>query len=297
MVTNGAQARQDATLLPLIGPRGYLAIPLAEDGLLIVTREGRKGRAGVLRSHEIEALDRLAHHARLAIANARLHEKVQAMAITDSLTGLANHGEMQRQLATEVGRLERYETLRGKGHELSLILLDIDNFKTFNDTYGHQAGDAVLKGVATALQNAVRTFDVVARYGGEEFAVILPETTAESAGIVGERIREAVSSYPFATRTGQKSVKVTVSVGLATAPGDADDPQHLIAAADRALYHAKETGKNRVVHVQEISGKDARVVTMDASRRRRGRDADPAPDAERPARARSSRPKRRTPRA
>ncbi len=297
VVTTGDQARADGTMQPLLGARGYLAVPIAEDGLLVVTRSGRKRRPGMLRSHEIEALDRLAHHARLAIANARLHARVQEMAITDALTGLANHGEMQRRLAFEAGRIERYATLKGAGHHLSVLLLDIDNFKGFNDRFGHQAGDAVLKGVATALRQTVRSFDVCARYGGEEFAVILPETAAEQARIVAERIRKAVAGYPFATRVGQKPVKVTASIGVATAPVNGTTPSLLIRAADMALYEAKDDGRNRVVHAVDVVGEEAEVVAMDATRRRRARGASPARGGARHARARSSRPKRRTPRA
>jgi diguanylate cyclase (GGDEF)-like protein len=297
VVTTSDQARADGTLLPVIGTRGYLAVPIAEDGLLIVTREGRKGRPGTVRAHEIEALDRLAHHARLAIGNARLHARVRAMAITDSLTGLTNHGELQRRLAFECGRLQRYATLKTPGHRMSVLLLDIDKFKVFNDRHGHQAGDAVLKGLATALGRSIRSFDVAARYGGEEFAVILPETGADAANVVAERIRDAVASYPFATRTGQKPASVTVSIGIATAPENGADPAELIGAADAALYHAKDAGRNRVVHADDVSGPGARVVKMDATRRRRAQGAPRARAASQPARARSSRPKRRTPRA
>jgi diguanylate cyclase (GGDEF)-like protein len=294
-VTGREDATTDGALIPLLGPRGYLAVPIAEDGLLIVTRDGRKGRPGTLRENEVEALDRLAHHARLAIANARLHAHMSEMAITDPLTGLANHGEMQSKLAFESGRLQRYATLRAAGHHLSMVLLDIDHFKKFNDRYGHQAGDAVLKGVAAALKGAVRSFDIAARYGGEEFAVILPETTEEAAREVAERIRRSVSMYPFATEDG-KAVRVTVSVGVATAPENGSTPAALIKQADAALYHSKEDGRNRVTHALDTEVPVARVLTMDATRRRREQGASRARAGVRRAPARSSPPRRRTPR-
>ena len=294
LVTSRDEATSDGALIPLLGPRGYLAIPIAEDGLLIVTRDGRKGRPGTLRENEVEALDRLAHHARLAIANARLHAHMSEMAITDPLTGLANHGEMQSRLAFESGRLNRYATLQAAGHHLSVILLDIDHFKKFNDRFGHQAGDAVLKGVAAALKGAVRSFDIAARYGGEEFAVILPETTEESARDVAERIRRSVSMYPFASEEG-KSVRVTVSVGVATAPENGSTPAALIKQADAALYHSKEEGRNRVTHALDTEVPVARILTMDATRRRREQGAARARAGARRAPARSSHPKRRTP--
>ena len=294
LVTSRDEATTDGALIPLLGPRGYLAVPIAEDGLLIVTRDGRKGRPGMLRENEVEALDRLAHHARLAIANARLHAHMSEMAITDPLTGLANHGEMQSRLQFESGRLQRYATLRAAGHHLSMILLDIDHFKKFNDRFGHQAGDAVLKGVAAALKAAVRSFDIAARYGGEEFAVILPETTEEAAREVAERIRRSVAMYPFASEDG-KSVRVTVSVGVATAPENGSTPAALIKQADAALYHSKEEGRNRMTHALDTEVPVARVLTMDATRRRREQGAARARAGARRAPARSSHPKRRTP--
>jgi diguanylate cyclase (GGDEF)-like protein len=294
LVTSREEATADGTLIPLFGSRGYLAVPIADDGLLIVSRTGRKGRPGTLREHEVETLDRLAHHARLAIANARLHAHVSQLAITDPLTGLTNHGEMQRRLAFEAGRLQRYATLRAAGHHLSMILLDIDHFKKFNDRFGHQAGDAVLKGVSAALTGAVRSFDVAARYGGEEFAVILPETTEEAAREVAERIRRSVAMYPFASEGG-KAVRVTVSVGVATAPENGSSPTALIKQADAALYHSKEEGRNRVTHALDTERPVARVLTMDATRRRREPSVARARAAARRVPARSSHPKRRTP--
>jgi two-component system cell cycle response regulator len=293
IVTSGPEATSDGALIPLFGPRGYLAVPLAEDGLLIVTRAGRQGRPGKLRENEIEALTRLAHHARLAIANGRLHARVQEMAVTDPLTGLYNHGEMQRKLAEESGRLQRYATLRGAGHHLSVILLDIDYFKKFNDRYGHQAGDAVLKSVAAAVKTAVRSFDIAARYGGEEFAVILPETNEQAARDVAERIRRTVSMYPFAAEG--KSIRITVSVGVATAPENGVTPAALIREADAALYRSKDEGRNRVSHALDHEQPVARVLALDATRRRQERDAARVRAGARHARARSSRPKHRTP--
>jgi diguanylate cyclase (GGDEF)-like protein len=202
---------------------------------------------------------------------------------------------MQSKLAFESGRLQRYATLRAAGHHLSMVLLDIDHFKKFNDRYGHQAGDAVLKGVAAALKGAVRSFDIAARYGGEEFAVILPETTEEAAREVAERIRRSVSMYPFATEDG-KAVRVTVSVGVATAPENGSTPAALIKQADAALYHSKEDGRNRVTHALDTEVPVARVLTMDATRRRREQGASRARAGVRRAPARSSPPRRRTPR-
>lgn len=294
LVVTGDQARKDGALHPLLGPRGYVAVRIAEDGLLVATRNPRRGRGAKLRPHEIEALDRLAHHARLAIANAVLHARVSEMAKTDPLTGLANHGEMQRRLGTELAKVARYAALRAAGHHPSLVLVDIDHFKRLNDRYGHQAGDAVLKKIATVLHQTVRSFDLVARYGGEEFAAILPGTNADTAREVAERIRRAIAEQPIWV-ADDKRVRVTISAGVATAPVNGAQPAALIKAADAALYRSKEAGRNRVTHAQDAETPVASVLPLDIKRRRQERDEAPARGATRRARGRSSLPKRRTP--
>lgn len=296
LVTTGEQAARDASLLDIIGSRGHVSIPIDADGLLVVTRTGRKNRPGRVRASEIETLERLAHHARLAVENARSHERVRRMSITDPLTGLLNHGEFQKRFAHEVGRIQRYAGVRARGARTSLVLLDIDNFKRFNDRYGHPAGDAVLKGVAAAVRSAVRSFDIVARYGGEELAVILPETGIEASRDVAERIRRAVASYPCAVTRSGKPINVTVSVGVATVPEHGTVATEVIKQADAALYRAKEAGKNRVSHAADQPDTLAAVVPL-ATRPRRASGATPARDGSRRARGRSSLPKRRTPHA
>src|SRR5207237_2681604 len=131
------------------------------------------------------------------------------------------------------------------------------------DRFGHQAGDAVLKGVAAALKGAVRSFDIAARYGGEEFAVILPETTEEAAREIAERIRRSVSMYPFASEDG-KSVRVTVSVGIATAPENGSTPAALIKQADASLYHSKEEGRDGVTHSRATDRPMHHVFKLDS---------------------------------
>ena len=148
--------------------------------------------------------------------------------------------------------------------------------------------------MAAALKGAVRSFDIAARYGGEEFAVILPETTEEAAREIAERIRRSVSMYPFASEDG-KSVRVTASVGIATAPENGSTPAALIKQADAALYHAKEEGRNRVTHALDTERPVARILTMDSTRRRRAQGEARARAGARRAPARSSHPRRRTP--
>ena len=297
VVVTGTEARRDAALATLLGPRGYLAVAIADDGILVVTRAGRRGRPGVLRAHEIETMGRLSHHARLAIANARLHARVSEMARTDPLTGLSNHGEMQASLAHELGRVERFAGMRTSGRYPSLILFDIDYFKRLNDKFGHQAGDAVLRQVSEIMRLNVRSFDVVARYGGEEFAVILPETGHERAREVAERIRRAVSAHPLETDDPARTVRVTVSAGVASAPANGTVPAGLIKTADAALYRSKESGRNRTTHAMDDPEPMGSVLAISPTRRRQAAGEPPTRGATRRARARSSRPKRQTPRA
>lgn len=294
------EARRDGVLADVLGSRGYAAVPLGDAGVLVVTRAGRKGRGGVVRGHEIEALTRVAHHASLAIANARLHARVSAMAVTDPLTGLANHGEFQRALAAEAGRLSRYKSLRAEGHRLSLLLIDVDHFKRYNDRYGHPAGDALLRGIAAATKQAVRSFDIVARYGGDELAVILPETDREGALRVAERIIETLAAAPLEIpEDSMKPLKVGLSIGAATAPENGTAPAALVEAADRALYRSKEAGRGRYAHASDAGSRGATVIPLrrgGATRRRRAGAGAPARAASRRARERSSLPRRRTPR-
>jgi len=161
------------------------------------------------------------------------------MAIHDGLTGILNHHEFQKRLLWEVKRAGRYK--RG----LSLLIMDIDRFKTLNDTYGHQAGDTVLKAMGEYLRNAIRSSDDVARYGGEEFALIMPETPAETAFITAQRIGAEIARLPITIAEGV-IVNITMSIGVATFPQDASTKEELVAAADRRMYHAKHLGRNRV---------------------------------------------------
>lgn len=159
---------------------------------------------------------------------------------TDSLTNLYNHRYFQERLGAELSRSERY------GRSLSMIMLDIDHFKTLNDTQGHPVGDEALKELANLLVSQVRDIDVVARYGGEEFALILPETQAPQAMVVAERARRAVARHRFAGKDGD-TVRLTISLGVAEYPVHSREREGLIMAADLAMYEAKSMGSNRSV--------------------------------------------------
>ncbi|TLM80577.1 MAG: GGDEF domain-containing protein [Actinobacteria bacterium] len=189
---------------------------------------------------EFDRLGVIANQSSLALQNALLHEELERLSVTDRLTELYNHGYLQQRLEEELARAVRF------GHELSLLLLDIDDFKDFNDRFLHQRGDTVLRAVSQMIRQNLRDIDVAARYGGEEFVVVLPETDVEGAVAVAERIRESVASYPFVGREDLPPVAKTVSVGVATFPTHASTQGKLIDAADRAMYAAKRAGKDRV---------------------------------------------------
>ena len=166
----------------------------------------------------------------LAEANAKL----EGLATTDGLTGLLNHRTFHEQLDREWGRAARY------GTPLSLILLDVDRFKQFNDTFGHPAGDEVLRIVARTLKSSARQPDIIARYGGEEFVVIAPETDISQAAELADRLRVALESSEWQLRS------VTGSFGVATVDTSTSSPAELISHADTALYRSKNAGRNRV---------------------------------------------------
>jgi len=165
---------------------------------------------------------------------------VSEQAVTDELTGLSNNRRFRELISKEAARAQRF------GHELSLIMLDIDDFKQINDTYGHLQGDKVLRMVGRVLHLESRGVDEPARYGGEEFAVALPETGLEGALDLAERVRVRIESEQVPRAGGASPVKVTASIGAASMPGSANGAEALIAAADAALYEAKRAGKNRV---------------------------------------------------
>jgi diguanylate cyclase (GGDEF)-like protein len=180
----------------------------------------------------------------ISLHNAELHRR----AIVDNLTQVYSRGHFDLSLDAEISRAERYG---GQHHHddvrcVSLLMMDIDHFKKVNDTFGHPTGDAILRAVARAMKGTVRKSDVVSRYGGEEFALIAPETNKEEGMRMAERLRSRILEQKV-EGPGGKPVTVTASVGVATYPQDAGDLRGLVAAADKALYRAKERGRNQVV--------------------------------------------------
>jgi diguanylate cyclase (GGDEF)-like protein len=220
-----------------------LPAPEPEDGLLGVISIARPGRPFTDRQRELFAY--LTNQAAISIENVDLHETIQRQAVTDELTGLFNHRRFQEVMAAEVERTRRF------GQELGLIMLDIDNFKRVNDTYGHLQGDLVLKEVARVLRESSREIDEPARYGGEEMAVALPQTGLQGAYEFAERVRHRIESLQLPLLEGEGTLRVTASFGAASLPHSAKvDKDALVAAADAALYRAKRSGKNRTVKAE-----------------------------------------------
>ena len=220
-------------------PRAMLAVPILREHQLLGLVTTVDPEDGGFSDDDIESLSALAVQAGVAIENARLHRVVERQAVTDALTGLANRRQFYEVLGREYERSQRF------GTPLSLILLDIDDFKQINDSRGHLAGDAVLHGVAATLAELIREIDMAARYGGEEFAILLPQTAQDGAALLAERLRREIASRPI--RFGPDEIEgITASFGVAAGPEDSMTQIDLIASADAALYQAKRDGKNHV---------------------------------------------------
>lgn len=223
--------------------RSELAIPLKRGNKVIGVLNLESTTVNAYSERDVATLEMFATQIAVAIDNVRLHEQTVRLAVTDGLTALYNHRHFQERLRAEFKRARRLR------HPLSLIMLDIDHFKHYNDTHGHQKGDFVLAEVAKILRGAARAeVDLVARYGGEEFCLLLPETGKDGALKTAERIRRRVQRAAFPGKEQQPLGRLTVSLGVATmTPRDTVTPEKLLARADAALYKAKHAGRNRVV--------------------------------------------------
>jgi diguanylate cyclase (GGDEF)-like protein len=173
---------------------------------------------------------------------AEAEEQLRKQAMIDTLTGVLNRGELMSRAEKEISRIERSEPDRD-GKSLSLVMLDIDNFKLINDDHGHQAGDKILSQLAARIQKQLRPYDILGRYGGEEFLLLLPETSLSRAMQTAERIRACIADKPF--KDGNQPLKVTISIGVSSANYGIKLTE-AIKVADQALYSAKLNGRNRV---------------------------------------------------
>lgn len=218
-----------------------VALPLIYADKVIGVLDVETTEERPLHPYDRDLLGSLAGQVALTIAHAKHVAKVEVQAITDGLTGLYNYRYFLTLLDREFKRASRYK------RPLSLLMIDVDSFKRYNDTQGHSLGNDVLRGVAEIMRLVCRDVDFVVRYGGEEFIVMLPETNLTEACAVGERVRAAVAEYPFAGRETQPGGALTVSVGVAAYPCDAHTDSELLEHADAALYLAKRTTKNCVM--------------------------------------------------
>ncbi|KAF1080242.1 MAG: hypothetical protein GQF41_3410 [Candidatus Rifleibacterium amylolyticum] len=230
-------------LMPVEDIRSLICSPLKfKDGIIGVINIVNKRNGGQFKDSDLSLLNLIASQAAVTIENNKLYE----LSITDGMTRLFVHRYFQARLNEELLRARRY------GLTMSLIMMDIDNFKKFNDTFGHQVGDQVIQKVAQTIRDTVRTgIDVPCRYGGEEMSVILPETRAEEAFQTAERLRENIASVSIPHSSGD--LHITVSIGVASYPVHAHDRESLIKVADKALYTSKGEGKNRSTLAPETS--------------------------------------------
>ncbi len=233
----------------------FACLPLANvEGLLGMLYVGFH-RPDALSAAGVSRLEHLAARAIFPLHRLLFQQGFRSLAYSDALTGLDNFRQFEETLADELARAERYH------RPLSLILLDIDHFKSFNDTRGHQAGDALLGQLAVVLRNALRSVDRPARYGGEEFVILCPETDAAEARLIAERVRRSVAGTAFALpnqnaeaplAVSSGAAQVTVSLGVATFPSDAGTARDLVKKADIALYSAKGAGRNAVYAYEDV---------------------------------------------
>jgi diguanylate cyclase (GGDEF)-like protein len=222
----------------LIGSRRFGVLNLAD-----------KIGGGAYDANDLSVIELVAPQIALAIERAAWQQRAnqfQVMSITDPLTGLHNRRYLEARLTEELSRSKRYD------YPLSFMMIDIDDFKIYNDQNGHQAGDRALEITAQCLRSALRKVDVASRYGGEEFSILLPQTTLQEAGVIADRIRRKISGTAFTHGKSQPLGAVTVSIGLSAFSPALDSSEAIVRAADRALYHAKGHGKNRAYAYQGV---------------------------------------------
>lgn len=218
----------------------FLSVPLVYKGeVLGVINFARRG-ASSLSYQDVRMMSLVAGQVAIAIANARLYTRTRELSVRDELTGINNRRYLQQMLQMEWKRAVRF------GRQLSLIMLDVDYFKQYNDTFGHLQGDQVLKQIGQLLKRNLREVDTVARFGGEEFVLLLPDTDKRGALAVAEKVRVITEGHHFVADNYNATRPVTISAGISTYPDDVEEMDDLIDRADIALYRAKENGRNRI---------------------------------------------------
>lgn len=219
-----------------------MCVPLRSEGRSIGCLMVEQRDKGYFSKGDLSFLSLLGQEISLAIERARLYTRMEQMSITDPLTKLSNRRYFDSRLTEEIARAKRHQ------RTLCVIMLDIDHFKHVNDTYGHPMGDTVLKGVAQLIRKHARSTDLPARYGGEEFILVCTDTTREDAVVLAERLRQTMEEAEFVGEGENQGLvlHITVSLGVAAFPEDAQEPNDLVERADEALYQAKKSGRNRV---------------------------------------------------
>jgi diguanylate cyclase (GGDEF)-like protein len=233
-----------APLERLYKTKSFISCPITSSGRKIgVLNITDKSGGGPYNEVDLGLLEIIGPQVALALERAEWQERAaefQLMSITDPLTNLPNRRYLEERLTEELNRSKRYD------YPMSFLMIDIDDFKAYNDNNGHQAGDQALKLTAQCLKAALRSADVPARYGGEEFCILLPQTSLLEAGVIAERIRQRVATTHFPYGKSQPMGRVTVSIGVSAYSSVIDSAEIVIAAADRALYQAKSLGKDRI---------------------------------------------------
>jgi diguanylate cyclase (GGDEF)-like protein len=224
---------------PLLG--AFLCVPLRiKGGRVIGVLTAHKPDPHAFSPGDVDLFQSVANQVAVALENAQLYQRTKELSARDELTGLFNRRYFFETLETEVQRARRYR------RTFTILMLDLDHFKQYNDSHGHLRGDEALRGVARSLLSNTRRADVVARFGGEEFVIILPEIDKAGGAVVAEKIRAAIEQHSFYGRNQQPGGKLTVTVGLGAYPVDSEDGLELVDLADRALYAGKQQGGNRV---------------------------------------------------
>lgn len=240
IASEDAKSKVEPELSKTLGTDFFVTMPLkAKDKVLGAILVDNIFNKKAITKGDLRILTMFANHAGLAIENSRLYEETVYLSNIDWLTKLWNYGKFQQLLSLELEKAKIGE------RQLSMAMLDIDNFKQFNDTFGHVEGDRVLREISKIMKDSSRKLDHVARYGGEEFSIVMPDTNKESAVFLCERLRRDIEKFYLQSQNISAHRNLTISLGIANFPLDADTKEDLINKADLALYESKRAGKNR----------------------------------------------------
>jgi len=242
-------------------PSSFLSIPLMYKEEVMGVINFARGGTSSFSYQDVKMLSLVANQVALAIANSKLYTKTRELSVRDELTGINNRRYFQQMLNMEWKRAIRFK------RDLSLIMIDVDHFKSYNDTFGHLEGDRALKQIGQTLRKHLREVDTVARFGGEEFVLLLPDTDKRGAIAVAEKVRLLVEGHSFLSAENRETRQMTISAGISTYPDDVDDIDDLIDHADIALYRAKENGRNRIECYESKKEEDAGDVVLEAAKK------------------------------